>query len=142
MNWDAIGAIGEILGALAVFISLGYLATQIRQSNRQARTDSLRDATKGWTDQHQSAFDTEEKVAFMRRALSSYSSLSADEKGRLFSTLIGYIAAFDSLYNQHQAGLLQENTFRTLESAFIALVRCPGVTDCLIHEDVEALYPD
>jgi hypothetical protein len=26
MNWDAIGAIGEILGALAVVLTLGYLA--------------------------------------------------------------------------------------------------------------------
>lgn len=26
MNWDAIGAIGEILGALGVIVTLGYLA--------------------------------------------------------------------------------------------------------------------
>ncbi len=30
MNWDAIGALGEILGASAVFASLIYLAIQIR----------------------------------------------------------------------------------------------------------------
>jgi hypothetical protein len=34
MNWDAIGAIGEILGALVVLLTLIYLATQVRQSNR------------------------------------------------------------------------------------------------------------
>ncbi len=34
MNWEAIGAIGEIAGALAVVASLIYLATQIRQSNK------------------------------------------------------------------------------------------------------------
>ena len=32
MNWDAIGAVGEILGALAVFVSLIYLARQIKFS--------------------------------------------------------------------------------------------------------------
>ena len=32
MNWDAIGAIGELLGAVAVVLTLGYLAAQIRQS--------------------------------------------------------------------------------------------------------------
>jgi len=32
MNWDAIGAVGEILGALAVFASLIYLGRQIRFS--------------------------------------------------------------------------------------------------------------
>ena len=34
MNWDAIGAIGEIIGAAAVVMSLLYLAIQMRQSNR------------------------------------------------------------------------------------------------------------
>jgi hypothetical protein len=49
MDWDAIGAIGEILGALAVVATLGYLAVQIRQNNKQMRsqayvqlTDALR----------------------------------------------------------------------------------------------------
>ena len=33
MNWEAIGAIAELLGALAVLCTLIYLAVQIRQSN-------------------------------------------------------------------------------------------------------------
>ncbi len=33
MNWDAIGAIGSILGAIAVVATLFYLARQIRQQN-------------------------------------------------------------------------------------------------------------
>jgi hypothetical protein len=40
MNWDAIGAVGEIVGALTVLITLIYLATQIRQSNRIGITAS------------------------------------------------------------------------------------------------------
>tara|TARA_B110000858_G_scaffold89247_1_gene103084 strand:- start:5179 stop:5370 length:192 start_codon:yes stop_codon:yes gene_type:complete len=35
MNWDAISAIGEIIGATAVVVSLVYLAVQIRQNTRQ-----------------------------------------------------------------------------------------------------------
>ena len=34
MNWEAAGAIGEILGAIAVLTTLIYLALQIKQSNR------------------------------------------------------------------------------------------------------------
>lgn len=39
MNWDAIGAIGEIIGAIAVVATLGYLATQIRQSRKATLAD-------------------------------------------------------------------------------------------------------
>ena len=43
MNWDAIGAIGEILGALAVFVTLVYLASQIKQSNDVSRFNASKD---------------------------------------------------------------------------------------------------
>ena len=36
MNWEAIGAVGEIVGALGVIVTLAYLATQVRQN-----TDSM-----------------------------------------------------------------------------------------------------
>ena len=37
MNWEAIGAIGEILGAAGVIATLAYLAVQIRQNTKMAR---------------------------------------------------------------------------------------------------------
>jgi hypothetical protein len=37
MNWEAIAATGELIGASAVVVSLIYLAAQIRQNTRQVR---------------------------------------------------------------------------------------------------------
>ena len=41
MNWEAIGAVGEIIGAAAVVATLGYLAFQTRQSNKLARSEAV-----------------------------------------------------------------------------------------------------
>ena len=55
MNWDALGAIAELLGAIAVFLTLAYLTVQVKQNSKaldlqnqfsaaqimQARTDTL-----------------------------------------------------------------------------------------------------
>ncbi len=48
MDWNAIGAIGQILGTTAVFATLGYLAVQLRyvradaqRSVRQSRTEVM-----------------------------------------------------------------------------------------------------
>jgi len=49
MNWEAIGAVGEILGALAVLITLIYLANQIRQhtiATRAATHSAVADAAR------------------------------------------------------------------------------------------------
>jgi len=49
MNWDAVGAVSDGLGAIAVFVTLGYLAVRVRhardemaRSTRQARADAMR----------------------------------------------------------------------------------------------------
>jgi hypothetical protein len=61
MNWEAIGAISEGFGSLAVFVTLGYLAMQVRhqamETRRalgQGRLDALRDLF---------AFASEERIA-------------------------------------------------------------------------------
>ena len=41
MNWEEVGAIGQVLGSIAVFITLGYLAVQLRH----ARTEMQRSFT-------------------------------------------------------------------------------------------------
>ena len=41
MDWDAIGAIGEMVGAGAVVLSLFYLGFQIRGQNKEARIASM-----------------------------------------------------------------------------------------------------
>ncbi len=50
MSWEAIGAIGEVIGALAVVVTLAYLASQVRyakiaasDSNRLVRASGVRE---------------------------------------------------------------------------------------------------
>jgi len=50
MDWDAIGAIGEVIGAAGVIFSLVYLATQIRSSSKQANADAIYNLQKGQSD--------------------------------------------------------------------------------------------
>ncbi len=44
MNWDAIGAIGEIVGAIAVVLTLFYLSRQIRHSSNVSKVSSYHQA--------------------------------------------------------------------------------------------------
>ena len=37
MNWEAIGAIGQMLGSITVLVTLIYLAGQLRESRRETR---------------------------------------------------------------------------------------------------------
>ena len=50
MNWEAAGATGEIIGALAVVISLLYLSVQIRNQNRESRAAGMHEIWSGFRD--------------------------------------------------------------------------------------------
>ena len=125
------GNFGEFVGAIAVVATLGYLAVQIRHSTVQARSEALRNATSTWVSQQRSAFATEQHTDFMRRALNDYCSLTADEKGRFFGVLLGYISPFADIYDKHRSGLMDEETFRAIEDAFANVVTSPGARDCI-----------
>ena len=43
MNWDAVGAISEMTGVVAIVVTLLYFSAQIREQNKQPR-----DTTKQW----------------------------------------------------------------------------------------------
>lgn len=42
MNWEAIGAMAEVGGAIAVVATLAYLAKQIREANRVTKAEAIR----------------------------------------------------------------------------------------------------
>ena len=46
MNWEAIGASAELLGAIGVIVSLLYLATQIRQNTQSVRANTFQNFTR------------------------------------------------------------------------------------------------
>jgi hypothetical protein len=45
VNWEAIGAIGEIIGALAVLITLVYLSIQVRDNTKTVKSEDLHRVT-------------------------------------------------------------------------------------------------
>ena len=53
MNWDAIGAIGEVSGAVAVVVTLIYLAGQLRQNTQALRSstyEAINSSAFSWSD--------------------------------------------------------------------------------------------
>ena len=129
MNWEAIGAIGEIVGAIAVVATLGYLATQIRQNTRSDRAASrqmILDVLYG------GAWDTARDAELRKTTLSGlnrYSDLPADQKAAFHLLQLRYMG---NLYNAlllRDAGSLDEESFNVIANAFVAGLLTPGGSD-------------
>ncbi|MGR8946489.1 MAG: hypothetical protein ACU84Q_00475 [Gammaproteobacteria bacterium] len=68
MNWDAIGAIGEIVGAIAVVGTLAYLATQIRVASIAAESQGSYSSAEVYSRWRQALLNNPEVVKAVIRA--------------------------------------------------------------------------
>ena len=50
MNWEAIGAVGEVCGAIAVVITLVYLSRQLRENTNSIKLQSIESTFRDWNE--------------------------------------------------------------------------------------------
>lgn len=111
MNWDAIGAIGEILGAAAVVASLVYLASQIRISNRLSRIESRERADDAFARFNSLLVTDPELMNTWQLGLSNPSKLSEVDRARcvhLFAQLLHMLRV--QYMRAHDLGQVEELT--------------------------------
>jgi hypothetical protein len=85
MNWDAIGAIGENIGAIAVVASVIYLATQIKRQTTESKLAATRDLSAKRVDTMKSVLNDEGVAEIYLRAIRDYESLKGADRIRASS---------------------------------------------------------
>ena len=114
MNWDAVGAIGEIIGAGAVVISLMYLAVQIRIQNRESKNATIIQLTEQWNALLTFTSQSDEQAKVWVDGLKG-EVLSDVEKVRFYAIASSFMHISESLYLQHLDGRLDVRVWRGLE---------------------------
>jgi len=127
MNWDAIGAIGEIIGAMAVVASLAYLASQIRMQNREARLAGAHDILVGFRESLQ-AFTVGDLHELFAKANEEYDSLSNAEIIRLMGGLLPILRLWEEAYIQNDQGRLEDRVWEGINSQYSAYLNYPAIS--------------
>jgi len=126
MNWDAIGAVGEVLGALAVVISLGYVAIQIRQNTETARSASAQNLVTVATNANFLLASDSELSEILQNGQYDRDSLNEYEQFRFNTFLIGAYMQYDFAYLQFLGGQLEPETWKRMEFEIVLYVSIPG----------------
>ena len=121
MNWDAAGAIGEIVGALAVVISLIYLATQIRVQNREARIASAHEISEGFRNAIASARDPQ-IAKLIVKVRKDFDGLDEAEMVQMFSIAQSYLRVWEEAHYQHQQNRLDESMWKAMNAQFLDMM--------------------
>ena len=128
MNWEAIGAIAELLGAFAIIITLVYLTIQVRQNaSAQEQQNALTAASimQSRTDTVFSFVDlittSDENLTSVARYTTHPELFNTDKMNEQEIFRIKYLATsaralFENIYEQNKKGFLSDDFMPALQS--------------------------
>jgi hypothetical protein len=141
MNWDTIGAIGEILGAGAVLITLVYLSLQIRHLKNQTASVTLDQIMASFNEYSGHIASSASLAELIANGRQSYHSLSAADKLRfdnihyfLLNSLENWFLKRDAVYGMHA-----EESVNNIEENLRVFCAHPGFKE--FWDDARRLYP-
>lgn len=126
LNWEIINAIGQMLGAVGVIISLIYLAAQIRNQNKESQRAAMNVLTTHWSDLNRTLVENSEMAVLWLRALRSFDKLDGPSKLRFGAHLGRFLRFADSLYLGVLDGTLDGRLWRGYERTIADTVAYPG----------------
>ena len=114
MNWEAIGAIAELVGGIGVIASLVYLATQIRQNTKWLRSTVLESAGTRSSEIARNAASDASLSRLMRASLSGTAPMDPDERYRFELYLLSAMRHYEISHSHFNDGLLNPDQFAGL----------------------------
>lgn len=150
MSWGAIGAVGEILGAVAVLVTLVFLARQIRQNNQLGRAEAEREWFATWHGLVARLMGSAEAADLLRNGLDHYASLSPNDQAVLSTRLIAFFDHADILRRLNENGYVSDDICERVVGVCLAFLRTPGGAEwwarvapsTMFHEYFDALPRD
>jgi len=121
MNWNAIGAVGEVGGAIGVVVTLIYLAGQLRQNTKALRSASYEhwnDISSSFTDFY-ARFATELSEIERRGSLEN---LTSEQQKIVIAFGIKAIDQSQTAFLHHRAGTLDDDVFEARMNSFQMIV--------------------
>lgn len=79
MNWEAISAIGQLIGAIAVIITLIYLSIQMKQNTEAVATSTYESTMTGFNDINVVVASTPELASILNRGYMNTNELTKIE---------------------------------------------------------------
>jgi hypothetical protein len=127
MNWEAIGAVGELIGAVVVITTLVYLAVQIREGINSVQGANELEAAKLIAEWHARVTGSLELRTVYDKAAAG-ETLSDVERVQYTWLIAEIFLIAEGFYRQYKRGLISASSWEGLEMALVALLEVEALT--------------
>lgn len=118
MNWEAAGAIGELLGAAATIIMLVYLSIQVRHARDATQSASELESASLLSHLTQSVSQDRKLIKIWDLVLKDNKELSIEDKMQYLWTISAYGNAAEGVFQQYKKGMISEELWHNWERGF------------------------
>ena len=108
MNWEAFGAIGEILGALAVVATLMYLARQMRQDAKATTGEAMGSWLADYNNMVLEISRDPEFSKLIRQGLTDFEQLDENDQMRFHTFMVAHLLNAQNVFLQLQDGTMHQ----------------------------------
>jgi hypothetical protein len=109
VDWDAIGAIGEIGGAIAVVVTLLFLARQVKDAAKQFTLASSAEATDLYSNAWWPIYQNPENLRIWTRGQRDPTSLDQGELEIFLLFMTRLMAVYDTVAEHYVEGAISED---------------------------------
>ena len=134
-------AIAEIIGAVAVVITLIYLSIQVKHNTRAIRGQTISDVTRN-VHEHANMVLQGQDVAAALKKFASDKTLDPNDAILIDFLLTAVFVARQNEYFQWEQGLLDESVFKSLHHVIYTLLESPNGQYWWQHEGRRMLAPE
>lgn len=146
MNWEALGTIAEIVGAIAVVVSLVYLAIQIRTNTKAIKASSSFEVAHSWSEFNKAVLSLpDETLALSLKAYDPETQLSDLTDVEYFRMVAMHRTIFQSLegqYYQYKYGFLEPGVWQNRVKVARGILDLPVFRAWWMQEQKNSTYSD
>jgi hypothetical protein len=126
-DWEAVSAISQMIGSIAVVFSVLYLALQVHRSTRIAKLAAQDAAATALREVTRPFAENADLARVWRIGLEDLQSLPAEEQARFFHSTYQFLKAFETIHFHHIYGLMDEQIWQGWCGLLRHYIASPGI---------------
>ena len=126
LNWEAIGATGELIAAVAVVGSLLFVGSQLRQARFVERANAQRDLLRQASDWVSSTSSDSELFKAVRECLQEFNGAAPIVRDRFNSWAFTFPFITESAYYKRENDFSHDNSFKGIEQVLLSIIATRG----------------
>jgi hypothetical protein len=133
INWEALGAIANLVAAIGVIATLIYLSVQIRQNTKAVRSSSIQNLVQSFSTTAQAAIENEDIIPLLLKGNTGADALTEVERARLHFWFIMTFRRFEGVYFQRDLGIVDADVIDGFERSHLAVLASKGAQDWWVN---------